>query len=170
MKLFDKDFILLPINKKDHWFTVIIVNLPTLQKMIVNRHNINEFHPNQRPYILLLDPLVNVEEHLDLMLRLYLECELADTLGPAYSLMQQDKSEGGLSEEDTLLINEQNLPHFQLIVSCPYLDSPPAQHLRLRSLRPRIHGKLCSKPQLHFGPDSPIQGISRLVSTLIDRE
>ena len=82
MKLFDKQYILLPINKKDHWFTVIIVNLPTLFAIIKDDLSIAQIPSKDRPYILLLDPLVNVEENLDLMLRLYLECELAETLGP----------------------------------------------------------------------------------------
>jgi hypothetical protein len=158
----------MPINKKDHWFTVIIVNLPTLYKIICERISVNEFHPSLRPYILLLDPLVNVEENLDLMLRLYLECELADTIGPTYKLMQTDKSEGGLSEEDTLLINEQNLPHFQLIVKTAYLDPSAKKHLRLWSLRPRIYGKFRAEPKLHLRPNSRNQGISRLVSTFLD--
>ena len=108
---------MLPINKKDHWFTVIIVNLPTLFNIIKDDIDVGQVPPNERPYILLLDPLVNVEENLDLMLRLYLESELAETLGPTYELKRQIKSDDGLTDEDTLLINEHNLPHFQLIVT-----------------------------------------------------
>lgn len=84
--MFSKKYVLLPINKKDHWFTVILVNLPSLYTCIENDTDPNLLAPEDRPYILLLDPLLSVEENLDLILRLYLECELKETIGPAYEI------------------------------------------------------------------------------------
>lgn len=86
--------------------------------MVLSYPNKKEYSPEDRPYILLLDPLINVEENLDLMLRIYLEAELKETLGPTYDLSRMVRQEeGGLEAEDSLLITEKNLPHYQLIVN-----------------------------------------------------
>jgi hypothetical protein len=108
---------MIPVNKKDHWFTVIIVNLPKLKEMILDYPIKKEYRPEDRPYILMLDPLVNVEENLDLMLRMYLEAELKENLGPSYEINQMTRHDAGESSNgEVLLITEANLPHYQLIV------------------------------------------------------
>ena len=115
IKLFQRRFILLPINKKDHWFTVAILNLPSLYHALAHDTDVSTLPPEERPCILLMDPLVNVEDSLDLMLRLFLESELKEALGPTYELKQLAREMAG--DTDRLLITEKNLPHYQLIVS-----------------------------------------------------
>jgi len=123
IKLFHKKYILIPVNKKDHWYTVIIVNLPSLFECFTKRKDPSLLPAEEKPYILLLDPLVTAEESIDLIIRLYLECELKEVIGPAYDLMVANKAD--LSQEARYILEEDNLPHYQLIVAAP--DQIPRQ-------------------------------------------
>lgn len=58
---------------------------------------------------------MTAEESIDLIIRLYLECELKEVVGPAYDLMVTNKSD--LSQEAKFILEEDNLPHYQLIVA-----------------------------------------------------
>lgn len=147
IKLFHKKYVLIPVNKKDHWYTVIIVNLPSLFECFTKRKDPSLLPAEEKPYILLLDPLVTAEENIDLIIRLYLECELKEAIGPAYELMVTNKSD--LSQDAKCILDEDNLPHYQLIVDSPQEDPATAEHVRLRRVRTRVHGELRAEPTLH---------------------
>ena len=115
IKLFSKKYIFLPINKKDHWQAVIIVNLHNLHECIKKDTHPRSLPVSHRPYIFFLDPLLAVEEKLDFILRLYLEGEVKEILGPSYELRMLQKDDQGKSHE-RFILTEDFLPHYQLIV------------------------------------------------------
>lgn len=113
--MFSKKYILIPVNKKDHWLTIIIVNLPSLLQVVKADADINTLPHHEKPYILIFDPLLNFEYGLDTMLRLFMEAELKECLGPAYDIKLVLQESAG-KDSPGVLITEHNLPHFQLIV------------------------------------------------------
>jgi Ulp1 family protease len=128
IKLFQKKYLLLPVNKKDHWFAVVVANLPSLLQHFTQDLDLSTLPAELRPAILLLDPLVNVEESLELILRLFLETELKETLGPTYELKILQK-EDPQDPDKSFLITDKNLPAYQLIVESFDLDTKTEEYL-----------------------------------------
>lgn len=111
-----------------------------------------------------------VEEKLDYILRLYLECEIKEVLGPSYDLKLLKKEENGKADERYLL-TEDLLPHYQLIVRFLLTSGPQAEkHLRLRCICFRIHGILRDQPLLSVGPHSRDSRLHKDVPKVANRE
>jgi hypothetical protein len=62
--------------------------------------------------ILYLDSLLQVEDSLVLVLRMFLESELKSVMGESYPVNEKDDSEGGIK----YLVDENTLPCYQLLV------------------------------------------------------
>lgn len=112
--LFLKKYLLIPLNKKkEHWSLVIVCNLPNLLKTVTSGLSLDSLPKHEQPMILYLDSLLQVDDQIVFMLRMYLESELKSILGDSYSVNEKDDSEAGIN----YLVDEHSIPCHQLLVN-----------------------------------------------------
>lgn len=146
--LFKRNHLLIPVNKKqEHWSLVIICNLQNLKKISTGEVQMENLPAHEKPMILYLDSLLPLDDAMPVILRMYLESEIKSILGETYPVNEEDESDKGIQ----YLIDEHTLPCYQVLVRISritipvsnfFLGSKTKKSHRLWNLRAGIHGEV----------------------------
>lgn len=75
MKFFDTKYVIIPINKNEHWSVLIICNLPALKAFVIDKTPLPT-NQKDKPCMLYFDSLMAIDKINTCMLRTYIELEL----------------------------------------------------------------------------------------------
>lgn len=105
MRFLDTKFVVIPLNKNEHWSVLIICNLPALKTHLIDKIPLPE-DPMERPCMLYFDSLMMIDKMNAVMFRAYIELELNELFSKSGTEYTTEKP----------LITKNNLPHFQVVV------------------------------------------------------